>query len=110
MSKNERNLWDDGRVECGDIMHRHADGHVSRRLCGGCSALVDTVDDDDRIVGNRMARPEGCSDVLETEQATAATPPSGAIEVDLGADVDRRTGRQVTNSAPELFGLRSPSV
>jgi hypothetical protein len=47
---------------CGDVMYYHADGSPSRRLCGGCSALVDVVDDDDRITGSRLARPEGCGD------------------------------------------------
>jgi hypothetical protein len=65
MSTIERNMWDDGVVLCGDVMHRRADGSVSRRLCGGCSALVDVIDADDRIVGSRMANPDGCRDVLE---------------------------------------------
>ncbi len=60
MTAPERHIGDGGEIRCGDVMHG-----VSRRLCGGCSRLVDVVETDDRIVGSRMARPEGCGEVLE---------------------------------------------
>ncbi len=60
-----RRVGDEDRTLCGDIMYVKDSGEPARRLCGGCSSLVDVTDESDRIIGSRMQQPEGCGDLLE---------------------------------------------
>lgn len=73
--RTERHAGDGGEVRCGDLLHDHCHATgtqtgsstcgVQRRLCGGCSRLVD----DERGIANA----DGCGEVLErsTEQPGA---------------------------------------
>jgi len=53
-NESEREIHDNGRVECGDIMRRYSDGTPSRRLCGECATAYPERD--------------GCGEVLERHE------------------------------------------